>query len=612
MSDEELFAAHYLPVMRVCLRTLRDVDDAEDAVQETFRRAVQQGGELHADPLPWLITVAKRVCLDELRRRRSGREALERSALLSPADTAPTDAEPERVVVGHLFVRELLGRLTPAERRVVASRVYADRTSSDTAATLGVTSTTTRVLLARARAKLRTYLENTQAAFVALPVLATRSLHNLRRRLLGPQWGAEGASGLVMPAVLAITAALTPGLSGAGAVAGTPHAPAISMSPLALRPVGDALAVDPSHPGGVSLPNAGPTGHARGGRDVQEQRVPDAFLAQPPADVHRVYPLDVQPSPDYQDDHTVVMLGQYQTCNVSCFRVFMTTDDGATWVQRQSINLQAGGTLVLPADTFDQKHFYVTGTTGLQMTLDGGDNFVNITPTVGYVTAAPPWSGLDVVLSNAALWRLAAGLTPVPIASFDNPDQSAVGHPAFLRTATGYEMLQPLSVDSVGTDAPDEVVRCTPVCGPAVALPFGSGPVHMVLSPDESTDHTIFAAATPYALAVSHDDGHSFSAVGAPPLQALLAVHGPDGRRLVAIVGRLSPLDLEVSDDDGTTWRTAAIPASLHAGEALALTSVHDGKLMAVVRVAGTADHYFYICSRDGGAWASCPADDTT
>ena len=59
------------PVYRFCWRLLRS-SDAEDLVQDTFVRAFVHFERF--DParpvLPWLIAIARRLCLDLLRRRR--------------------------------------------------------------------------------------------------------------------------------------------------------------------------------------------------------------------------------------------------------------------------------------------------------------------------------------------------------------------------------------------------------------------------------------------------------------------------------------------------------------------------------------------------------------
>src|SRR5206468_7899548 len=74
-GDAEAFDALVLrfhrPVLRFCWRLLRSTD-AEDLAQDTFVRAFVHFERF--DPelpvLPWLIAIARRLCLDLLRRRK--------------------------------------------------------------------------------------------------------------------------------------------------------------------------------------------------------------------------------------------------------------------------------------------------------------------------------------------------------------------------------------------------------------------------------------------------------------------------------------------------------------------------------------------------------------
>jgi RNA polymerase sigma-70 factor, ECF subfamily len=607
MSDEELFAAHYLPVMRLCLRTLRDVDDAEDAVQETFRRAVQQGGELHADPLPWLITVAKRVCLDELRRRRSGREALERSALLSPADSAPTDAEPERVVVGHLFVRELLGRLTPAERRVVASRVYADRTASDTAATLGVTSTTTRVLLARARAKLRTYLENTQAAFVALPVLATRSLGDAYRRLLERPWlGEQARTAVLLPAAVLITVGLSPAIPGSpgvpsgGAAHGTTAWDGLSPTWVPDGQIGTAQrAVDASPALRESTAQVSRSGSAR-------QSYSPALVPAWDPRIDELQPQDIAASPDYESDHTVYMLGMPTTCR--CTELFRSSDGGATWQYVGAPGLE-GSHLVLPSTAMDGQ-FYAQGT-GMQRTDDGGQTFVTVgTPITNQASAAPAWSNVGVLIADIALWQIPANGIQRMIAPF-GPTQQAIGPPVVVPDgAGGVTILQPISTNRFDGVTHQGILRCSlHECSPAITtMPYHTDQLVLVPSPDVVTDHTVYAVAPGKALAISRDDGLTFTTTSTARVMRISVMASPQGgHRLLALMNWDMTRHIEWSDDDGATWHRASIDPSLHLmANAQVIAVLGPGRVITSTELADRPGTYGFACSADGAAWRAC------
>lgn len=67
----DLFERYHGVVYRRCLALLRQPDDAAEAVQEVFEKAISGLGRfrLHAAPLTWLYAIATRHCLQALRNR---------------------------------------------------------------------------------------------------------------------------------------------------------------------------------------------------------------------------------------------------------------------------------------------------------------------------------------------------------------------------------------------------------------------------------------------------------------------------------------------------------------------------------------------------------------
>jgi len=603
-DETRFFADHYMPVMRLCMRHLRDESDAEDAAQEVFRRAVQRRAELRGDPLPWLITVAKNVCRDELRRRRNGWSALERSAAMAPADEASTaviEDNPERLVVGQLFVRDLLGRLTPAERRVLAARVYDGATGVDAAQVLGVSSSTTRVLLSRARQKLRAYLEEGQAAFAAIPLLGLRTLHSFRRAVLQRPLAGEAGAALLLPAALVFTVMMGPGVSvPAGPTASMAAAPSHAV---ALRDAGTASASSPvtttifvrHQPPAMSRPASSPAAH-----DTHAPLIPPL---RPGYD--QVAVSDIEPSPNYSSDHTVLMLGGSGACATpTCSELFRSTDGGATWDYVGAAGL-AGTSLILPQSSFGKGTFYTLGYVGLQMTTDGGQTFLSVGPGLaGYAAAAPAWSRLGVLLSNEALWELDDSLAPKSVTPFA-ANEMAVGPPITLPTGQGgVTVLQPASLMS---DNATMVLRCAAVCGSPVVLPFSTTQAGLVPSPSVASDHTVFAVGWGGWLAVSHDDAESFGPAISMRIDQLAAIPHGSGRRLIAAVetgnGHTVP---EFSDDDGATWHVAIVDANAHLENVFKMTSLASGRLIASMQRTDQTGYFGFGCSTDGGIWTSC------
>lgn len=87
----ELYERYRDVVYRRCLALLRHPDDAAEAVQEVFERALWGLGRfrLQAEPLTWLYAIATRHCLQQLRNRNTRNSKLPLlSVELPPQDAA--------------------------------------------------------------------------------------------------------------------------------------------------------------------------------------------------------------------------------------------------------------------------------------------------------------------------------------------------------------------------------------------------------------------------------------------------------------------------------------------------------------------------------------------
>src|SRR5881296_2562041 len=67
----ELVEKYKQPVMNVVYRTLRDATEAEDLAQHVFLQVYKSAGryEVSAKFSTWLFTIARNLCLNEIRRR---------------------------------------------------------------------------------------------------------------------------------------------------------------------------------------------------------------------------------------------------------------------------------------------------------------------------------------------------------------------------------------------------------------------------------------------------------------------------------------------------------------------------------------------------------------
>jgi RNA polymerase sigma-70 factor (ECF subfamily) len=161
----ELYRRHGYTIHRRCLAMLGDEAAAEDAVQETFVRALRGAGAFRgeAHPRTWLCRIADHLCLDVLRRRRrapfapppwpggEGADGLDEAV---PAADAAAAAEPEALVEA----RRMMRTLDPASRRLAVLYYLDELTQEEAAAELGISRRTLgkrlRSLGERARALL--------------------------------------------------------------------------------------------------------------------------------------------------------------------------------------------------------------------------------------------------------------------------------------------------------------------------------------------------------------------------------------------------------------------------------------------------------------------------
>lgn len=121
---EQLVRQHYEHVFAVCYGILVNVHDAEDAAQETMLRGLARGaGRMAPEQLrPWIIRVARNLCIDRLRRRKRRGPPAEPPAPPSRQD-ANVQQELEQAIK-HL----------PAELRVPLLMYYFDGRNAKTIA----------------------------------------------------------------------------------------------------------------------------------------------------------------------------------------------------------------------------------------------------------------------------------------------------------------------------------------------------------------------------------------------------------------------------------------------------------------------------------------------
>jgi RNA polymerase sigma factor (sigma-70 family) len=152
------FEAHRAHLRSVAFRMLGSLNDADDAVQESWLRLERSDTNRVENLGGWLTTVVARVCLDVLRSRKLRREAPQR-AHDSDQTAGPQGADPEQELllansVG-LALMVVLGTLAPAERLVFVLHDMFAVPFEEIGPIVGRSPTAARQLASRARRRMQ-------------------------------------------------------------------------------------------------------------------------------------------------------------------------------------------------------------------------------------------------------------------------------------------------------------------------------------------------------------------------------------------------------------------------------------------------------------------------
>lgn len=166
------FDEHRRFLWGVCYRVTGSAADADDAVQETFVRALKHAPKELAEPRRWLVTVAVNASRDFLRRRK--RRSYIGPWLPSPIETSDKDPSPSYEPVAADTGRTLESRydlmesvslaflrsleaLTPTQRAVLLLCDVFDYTAAEVAIALDLSEGNARTIHHRARHAMAAY-----------------------------------------------------------------------------------------------------------------------------------------------------------------------------------------------------------------------------------------------------------------------------------------------------------------------------------------------------------------------------------------------------------------------------------------------------------------------
>jgi RNA polymerase sigma-70 factor, ECF subfamily len=148
---------------RVAFSVLRNQQDAEDAVQEAFLRVLRHRetlGEIR-DHRVWLVRIVWNIVLDRKRRAKTRPETDDIADLARVLPASGLSAEQRAAALQHhANVLQCVEKLPAREREVMLLSAFEELSSVEIAAVLGVTESSVRSRLFRARNVLAELLQH--------------------------------------------------------------------------------------------------------------------------------------------------------------------------------------------------------------------------------------------------------------------------------------------------------------------------------------------------------------------------------------------------------------------------------------------------------------------
>jgi RNA polymerase sigma-70 factor (ECF subfamily) len=167
---EDLVQKYKHPIVNLVYRMLHDLDEAEDLAQNVFIRVFQSAGryEVSAKFSTWIFTIARHLCLNEIRRRgRHPAQSLE-SSQSEDEEQAPkqypdskTHSPPQACMHRELEqkIQESLTELPEKQRLAIALCQEEELSYEEIALVLGCSLSATKSLIHRGRETLKERLK---------------------------------------------------------------------------------------------------------------------------------------------------------------------------------------------------------------------------------------------------------------------------------------------------------------------------------------------------------------------------------------------------------------------------------------------------------------------
>ncbi len=163
-GDREAFARLYgrtsARLFGICMRMLRDRDEAEDVLQEVYTSVWQRASSFdpaRASPMTWLITLTRNRAIDRLRQHRAA--PLDDMVLRELTDDAPTPSLHAESSQERLRLDRCLDELEAKQKAALRAAFFTGATYNELAERSGIPLATMKSWIRRSLIRLRTCLE---------------------------------------------------------------------------------------------------------------------------------------------------------------------------------------------------------------------------------------------------------------------------------------------------------------------------------------------------------------------------------------------------------------------------------------------------------------------
>lgn len=155
-AQRVIYEAYYGPMMGICLRYSGSAEEAEDTLHEAFIKVFKSIGNYEAGTslTSWIRRIVVNTAIDQFRKRKRRRtEDIDNAYDMSSENVGAVSIVTEKEIL------KCVQRLTPTYRNVFNLYVMEGYSHREVGERLGISESTSRSNLVKARAKLRIMLK---------------------------------------------------------------------------------------------------------------------------------------------------------------------------------------------------------------------------------------------------------------------------------------------------------------------------------------------------------------------------------------------------------------------------------------------------------------------